>query len=104
MIVTTTDTLQNSQSIQYLGLVSGEVILGINAFKDVAAGFRNIVGGRSKAYEDEVIRGREEATHEMMQRAQAMGANAIIGTAFVITGLNQGMVIITVSGTAVIAQ
>lgn len=104
MIVVTTDTLQNVQSVQYLGLVSGEVILGINAFKDMAAGFRNLVGGRSKAYEDEVIRGREEAVQEMTMRAQQMGANAVIGTSFVITGINQGMVIITVSGTAVIAQ
>lgn len=104
MLVTTTHTLQNAQSIQYLGIVSGEVILGVNAFKDMAAGFRNLVGGRSTAYENEVINGRNEATHEMKMRAQEMGANAIIGASFVITGINQGMLIITVTGTAVIAQ
>lgn len=104
MLVTTTHILQNTQSIQYLGVVSGEVILGVNAFKDVAAGFRNLVGGRSKAYEDEVVKGRQEALDEMSQRAIQMGANAVIGASFVITGLNQGMLIITVTGTAVIAQ
>lgn len=104
MLVTTTQTLQNVQSIQYIGIVSGEVILGINAFKDVAAGFRNLVGGRSKGYEDEVVKGRQEAVDEMIQRATQMGANAIIGASFVITGLNQGMLIVTVTGTAVIAS
>lgn len=101
MLTTTTHTIQGVENIEYIDIVSGEVILGVNAFRDIAAGFSNFFGGRSNAYEEEVEKGRKLALEEMKSRASKIGANAIIGVTFMITGINQGMLIITVSGTAI---
>jgi len=79
MLVVTTSTLQGKEIKQYLGLVSGEAILGANIFKDFFAGIRDIVGGRSAAYEDELRKAKDLAIQEMCEEAQQMGANAIVG-------------------------
>jgi uncharacterized protein YbjQ (UPF0145 family) len=79
MLLTTTNTLEGQRISEYLGLVSGEAILGANIFKDFFASIRDIVGGRSAAYEEELQKAKEIALQEMQQQAQALGANAVIG-------------------------
>jgi uncharacterized protein YbjQ (UPF0145 family) len=103
MLVTTTPTIEGQPIKQYLGLVTGEAILGANIFKDLFAGIRDIVGGRAGAYERELRRAQEIALAEMQQAAQAKGANAIVGVDLDYETVGQGsMLMVTVSGTAVI--
>ncbi|MCL6475266.1 MAG: heavy metal-binding domain-containing protein [Firmicutes bacterium] len=106
MIITTTPTLEGKSIRQYLGLVVGEAIVGANVFKDLFASIRDIVGGRSAAYEEELQRARDIAVQEMIARAQAMGANAIVGIDLDYEVLGQGgsMLMVTVSGTAVVVE
>lgn len=106
MIVTTTPSIEGKQIVEYKGIVFGEVIAGVNMFKDIAAGLRNIVGGRSQAYEQELLQARDEALREMMDRAAQMGANAIVGVDFdyEMLGTGNDMMMVIASGTAVIAQ
>ena len=79
MIVTTTNTVEGYSITSYLGIVTGETILGANVFKDFMAGLSDVFGGRSKAYETTLHEARNSALGEMMERASALGANAIIG-------------------------
>ncbi|QOR34185.1 YbjQ family protein [Clostridium sp. 'deep sea'] len=104
MIITTTPTIQGQEIKEYLGMVNGEVILGINFVKDFAASLTNIFGGRSISYEEELIQGRKKALDEMRHRAQQMGANAVVGIDIDYEVLGQGgnMMMIVVTGTAVI--
>lgn len=104
MIVTTTNNIEGKQIIVYKEIVFGEVITGINMFKDMAAGFRNIFGGRSVSYENELLQARIEAIDEMKQRATQIGANAIVGVKvdYETLGTDNGMLMVTVSGTAVV--
>jgi uncharacterized protein YbjQ (UPF0145 family) len=106
MLITTTSTLQGKEIRQYLGLVSGEAILGANIFKDFFAGIRDIVGGRSAAYEEELKKAKSIAIAEMMDEARQLGANAIIAVDLDYESLNTsgggGMLMVTASGTAVI--
>jgi uncharacterized protein YbjQ (UPF0145 family) len=105
MIMTTTSTLQDKTVIDYRGIVTGEAILGANIFKDLFAGIRDIVGGRSGAYEKELAKARAIAMQEIQERAEAIGANAIIGIDLdyetVTVGSGGGMLMVTASGTAV---
>ena len=102
MIVTTTNSVEGYQIAQYLRVVSGETIVGINMFKDIGAGFRNIVGGRSAAYEGEVQQARETALGEMVQRAIELGAQGVVGVDIDYESLGQGgMMMVCASGTAV---
>jgi uncharacterized protein YbjQ (UPF0145 family) len=105
MIMTTTSTLQDKTVTDYRGIVTGEAILGANIFKDLFAGIRDIVGGRSGAYEKELAKARAIAMQEMEERANALGANAIIGIDLdyetVTVGSGGGMLMVTASGTAV---
>jgi uncharacterized protein YbjQ (UPF0145 family) len=102
MIVTTTPTLEGRAIAEYRGLVTGEAILGANIFKDLFAGIRDIVGGRSGAYEQELARARTIAVEEMMAAATAMGADAIVGVDLDYETVGQGsMLMVTASGTAV---
>lgn len=103
MIVTTTPSIEGRSIREYKGLVVGEVISGVNFMKDIAAGFANFFGGRSKSYEDELIGAREAALQEMRQRAAAMGANAIVGVDidYEVLGSGNDMLMVTLSGTAV---
>ena len=79
MLITTTPTVQGAEIDNYFGIVTGEAILGANIFKDFFAGIRDIVGGRSAAYEEELRRARDTAIDEMAMEAEALGANAVVG-------------------------
>ncbi|SPH17941.1 hypothetical protein DEA8626_01470 [Defluviimonas aquaemixtae] len=100
MIVTTTPSVEGRQISRYHGIVTGEAILGANIFRDLFAGIRDIVGGRSAAYEQELGRARETALTEMRERAEAMGANAIVGVDLDYEVINN-MLMVSASGTAV---
>ena len=104
MIITTTNEIQDKKVMEYKGIVFGEVISGINMFKDMGASLRNIFGGRSKGYEDELLTARTNALEEMKTRAAALGANAIIGVKmdYEVLGADNGMLMVTCSGTAVV--
>ena len=104
MVITTTNETQDKKVVEYKGIVFGEVISGINMFKDMGASLRNIFGGRSKGYEDELLSARTNALEEMKTRAAALGANAIIGVKmdYEVLGADNGMLMVTCSGTAVI--
>ena len=103
MIVTTTSSVEGRPATQYLGIVTGEVIVGANIFKDLFAGVRDIVGGRSGAYESTLRAAREEAFREAEAEAAKLGASAIIGVDidYEVIGKGGSMLMVTVSGTAV---
>jgi len=101
LIVTTTGSVEGREIVSYLGVVAGEAILGINVFKDIAAGFRNIVGGRAGKYEEELRRGRALALEELEARAAELGADAVVGVKLDYETLMGQMLMIGASGTAV---
>lgn len=103
MILTTTGTVEGRSVSQYLGIVTGEVIVGANIFKDLFAGIRDIVGGRSGAYEETLRSAREEAFAEIDAEAARLGASAVIGIDidYEVIGKEGSMLMVTVSGTAV---
>lgn len=100
MIISTTHVIQNKTINQYHGIVTGEAILGANIFRDLFAGIRDIVGGRSAAYETELRKAKDIAIQEMAQAAQAMGANAVVGVDLDYETINN-MLMVSASGTAV---
>jgi len=104
VIVTTTPTVEGRKITSYQGIVTGEAIMGANIFKDLFAGIRDIVGGRSATYERELRRAREMAIEEMMAAAAEKGANAVVGVDldYETVGGNASMLMVTVSGTAVV--
>ena len=104
MIVTTTNCIEGKTVQEYKGIVFGEVISGVNALKDIAAGMRNFFGGRSATYEQELMSARDAALKEMEQRAAERGANAVIGVDidYEVLGEDNGMLMVTASGTAVV--
>ncbi|NLD58276.1 MAG: putative heavy metal-binding protein [Clostridiales bacterium] len=106
MIVTTTPSIEGKHIVEYRGIVFGEVISGVNFIKDFAAGLSNFFGGRSASYEEELITARENALREMEQRAREVGANAVVGVDidYEVLGANNGMLMVTASGTAVVCQ
>jgi uncharacterized protein YbjQ (UPF0145 family) len=102
MIVSTTPTIEGRTITEYRGIVTGEAILGANIFKDLFAGIRDIVGGRSGAYEQELARARQIALDEMVAAATGLGADAIVGIDLDYETVGQGsMLMVTASGTAV---
>lgn len=103
MISSTTPTLEAHTIIEYHGIVHGEAILGANLFKDLFAGIRDLVGGRSAAYERELTKARKIAIHEMEQQAADLAANAVVGVDldYEVIGQNGSMLMVTASGTAV---
>lgn len=103
MIVTTTTSVENRTITSYEGIVFGEVITGINVLKDIGAGLRNVFGGRSKGYEDELVEAREETLNEMTDRAKKRGCDAVVGVKmdYEVLGSDNGMLMVTCSGTAV---
>jgi uncharacterized protein YbjQ (UPF0145 family) len=103
MIVTTTPGIEGRQVERYLGIVTGEAILGTNIFRDLFAGIRDIVGGRSATYEKALQEGREIAIQEMSEKARSLGANAVVGVDldYEVLGQANGMLMVTASGTAV---
>ncbi len=103
MIITTTPSVEGRQISEYHGIVFGEVIAGVNFIKDFAAGLTNFFGGRSASYEEELIRARQSALEEMERRAANLGADAVVGIDidYEVLGADNGMLMVTVSGTAV---
>ncbi len=103
MIVTTTPSIEGKAVREYLGVVTGEAVLGANMFKDLFAGIRDIVGGRSGAYEKELRKAREIAFEELREAANQLGANAVVGVDidYEVLGEKNGMLMVSVSGTAV---
>ncbi|MBO8171720.1 MAG: YbjQ family protein [Bacillaceae bacterium] len=101
MIMTTTSTLQNAEVDQYLGVVSGEVILGANVVRDFLASITDVIGGRSGTYENKLSEGREMALGEIENKARQMGADAVIGIDLDFETLRDGMMMVIATGTAV---
>ena len=103
MIFSTTSSLEGKTINQYLGIVSGEVILGANIFKDLFAGIRDIVGGRSGAYEKSLQDARSAAFTEIKEKAEKLGANAVVGIDidYETIGTNSSMLMVSVTGTAI---
>jgi uncharacterized protein YbjQ (UPF0145 family) len=103
VIVTSTPSIEGKRITQYHGIITGEAILGANIFKDFFAGIRDIVGGRSAAYEGELRKARDIALDELTQAARARGANAVVGLDidYETIGANGSMLMVSVSGTAV---
>lgn len=103
MILTTTPAIEGRTITEYKGVVFGEVISGVNFLKDFAASIRNLVGGRSASYEEELIAARSQAMQEMSDRASRLGADAVVGIDidYEVLGENGGMLMVTASGTAV---
>lgn len=104
MIVTTTPQIEGKHILEYRGVVFGEVIAGVDFVRDFAAGLSNFFGGRSKAYEEELINARASAMGELQQRAAQIGANAVVGidVDYEVLGANNGMLMVTATGTAVV--
>jgi uncharacterized protein YbjQ (UPF0145 family) len=107
MIITTTSTIDGRPIQEYLGVAAGEVILGANMFKDISASIRDIFGGRSGSYEETIVKAREIAMKDLVARAKALGANAIVGVDVNYETIDRGqdrsssMLMVSVSGTAV---
>lgn len=103
MLITTTPNVEGKRIDSYLGVIAGEAILGANVFRDLFAGIRDIVGGRSSAYEKELERARTLAMEEMEAKAKALGANAIVGVDidYEVVGAGGSMLMVSASGTAV---
>ncbi|MBB3983469.1 uncharacterized protein YbjQ (UPF0145 family) [Sphingobium fontiphilum] len=104
IIVSTTPTLEGRPAREYLGIVTGEVIVGANLFRDLFASVRDIVGGRSGAYEEVLQRAREQAIGEMRMRAATLGANAVVGVDldYEVIGGSGSMLMVSASGTAIL--
>lgn len=104
MLVSTTPSIEGKRITKYCGVVAGEAILGANILKDLFAGIRDLVGGRSGTYERELQRAREIALKEVQERAQELGANAVVGVDidYEVLGSGGSMLMVSVSGTAVV--
>ena len=108
MIITTTPGIEGRRVRQYLGVVTGEAILGANVFKDFFAGIRDIIGGRSSAYEKALRQARDIAIREMCDEAASLGANAVVGIDLdyetIEVGDRGSMMMVSASGTAVVVE
>lgn len=108
MITSTTNTIEGREITEYRGIVTGEAILGTNIFRDIFAGIRDIVGGRSGAYEKALREAREIALSEMQDEARKLGANAVVGIDLdyesISTGSSGSMLMVSASGTAVVIR
>lgn len=108
MLVLSTPSMEGKRIVKYLGLVSGEAILGANIFKDIFASIRDIVGGRSAAYEKELRQAKEIAIQEMKEQASTLGGNAILSVDLdyetIQVGQGGGMLMVSASGTAVVYE
>jgi uncharacterized protein YbjQ (UPF0145 family) len=106
MLVTTTPSVEGRKIVKYIGLVTGETIIGANIFKDLFAGITDIVGGRSSSYERVLREGKDTAVNEMQQYAAALGANAIVGVDldYETVGSGGSMLMVSANGTAVILE
>lgn len=105
-IISTTSTLDGYRVVRYLGLVSGEAIMGANIIRDFMAGIRDVIGGRSAAYEESLREAKDLAIQEMVEQARSRGANAVIGVDldYENIGSNGSMMMVTAAGTAVLVE
>lgn len=101
IILTTTPSIEGKKITQYYGIVTGETIIGANIFKDLFAGIRDIIGGRSEAYEKVLREAKDTALAEMSRQAEKLGANAIVGIDLDYETINGSMLMVTASGTGV---
>lgn len=104
MLVSTTDAIEGRKVARYLGVVSGDAVMGTNMFRDLFAGLRDIVGGRSGAYEKELKRAKQVAIEEMVEEARELGADAVVGVDLDyehLGGGNRSMLMVSANGTAV---
>ena len=103
MIMTTTNSIEGYEVTDYKGIVFGEVISGVNFLRDIGSSFRDVFGGRSRGYEEELMMARQKALDEMADRAQRIGSDAVIGVKmdYEVLGETNGMLMVTCSGTAV---
>jgi len=104
MLISTTPSVEGRKIVKYLGLVSGEAIMGANVFKDLFASIRDIVGGRAAAYEKELRKAKEIAINEMVEEAKKLGANAILSVDLDYETIGQSMLMVSASGTGVVLQ
>jgi len=104
MLLTTTPSIEGKKITQYCGIVSGETIIGANVFRDILAGIRDIVGGRSQEYEEVLRKAKDTALLEMQQEAMRRGANAVVGIDIDYETVGGSMLMVTASGTAVYAE
>jgi uncharacterized protein YbjQ (UPF0145 family) len=106
VIVTTTSSIEGKSITRYCGIVTGEAVLGANLFKDLFAGIRDLVGGRSATYEKELQRARDVALRELEERAMSLSANAVVGIDldYEVLGQNNGMLMVSATGTAVVVE
>jgi uncharacterized protein YbjQ (UPF0145 family) len=106
LILTTTPTLEGKKITQYYGIVTGEAIIGANLIRDILAGIRDIVGGRSGSYEEVLREAKNNALVEMEENARRLGANAVVGVDldYETVGTNGSMLMVTASGTAVLTE
>lgn len=106
MILTTTNSIEGQKIISYKGVIAGETIIGANLFKDIFAGIRDIVGGRSGSYEQVLLEARETAMMELEQRARQLGANAVVAIDidYEVIGAKGSMLMVSASGTAVVVE
>jgi uncharacterized protein YbjQ (UPF0145 family) len=106
LILTTTPTIEGKKITNYYGIVTGEAIIGANLFRDIFAGIRDIVGGRSGSYEEVLREAKDNALSEMTENARRMGANAVVGVDldYETVGTNGSMLMVTASGTAVFSE
>ena len=106
MIVTTTPTIEGRRITDYLGVVTGEAIIGANIIRDIFASVRDVVGGRSESYEESLREAREAAFREMKEEAVARGGNAVVGVDidYEVVGQGGSMMMVAVSGTAVVIE
>jgi uncharacterized protein YbjQ (UPF0145 family) len=106
MLITTTPTVEGKRITKYCGVVSGEAILGANVFRDMFAGLRDLVGGRAAGYERVLQEARDMAIEEARERAQKLGGNAVVGVDldYEVLGKENGMLMVSVSGTAVVVE
>ena len=106
MELTTTPSMEGRKITRYCGVVAGEAVLGANVFKDMVAGIRDIVGGRSGSYEKELRKARKIALDELAEQARELGANAVVGIDidYEVLGEKNGMLMVSASGTAVIVE
>lgn len=104
MIIATTNIVPGYEVAEYKGLVTGEVVAGVNAVKDLGAGLRNIFGGRSAGYEEEILRARNTVIEEVKRNAETLGANAVVGLQLDVESIGAqagGLILVTAVGTAI---
>ena len=108
MLILTTNNIEGKRIVNYLGLVTGQAIMGANIFKDIFAGIRDIVGGRSATYEKELIRAKDLAVEELAENARMLGGNAVIAVDLdyetISSGSGTHMLMVSASGTAVVYE